>query len=155
MVEGLLIKDYPTLRKVAGFVLQQAAPTPDQPRMAQVPQMTEPPSVQSAEPVVRQSAASGIVRRVPTLRPQPMQEQANPAPRGPVLVLGDVDDSWIEAVRSAGVEPSPDPPPPPRPRPRPRARGRRLDGGPALGRLRPLRRRRQPRRPRRARAAAG
>jgi malonyl CoA-acyl carrier protein transacylase len=106
MVEGLLIKDYPTLRKVAGFVLQHAASTPTtaQPQTTQNTQ-TAAASVSSVSSVDRPER-SGIVRRVPTLRPQPMPEQPNPVPRGPVLVLGDADDAWMEALRSAGFEPS-------------------------------------------------
>jgi malonyl CoA-acyl carrier protein transacylase len=102
MVEGLLIKDYPTLRKVAGFVLQHAgaaaAPPPAAPPAAPAPQ------AEASAPAG--PTGSGILRRVPTLRPQPMPESPNPVPRGPVLVLGDADDAWTEALRSAGFQPT-------------------------------------------------
>jgi len=101
MVEGLLIKDYPTLRKVAGFVLKFAAPEPTtESQMTQIPQTASEPSAPSA------TKPSGIVRRVPTLRPQPMPEQPNDVPRGPVLVLGDADDAWMAALSSAGFQPA-------------------------------------------------
>ncbi|MEA3166567.1 MAG: hypothetical protein QOJ26_1439, partial [Thermoplasmata archaeon] len=101
MLEGLLIKDYPTLRKVAGFVLK-FAPTTD--RATDSTETTET-SAQSVQSVAGPSA-SGIVRRVPTLRPQPSPKQDNPVPRGPVLVLGDVDDAWTTALLNAGFQPT-------------------------------------------------
>ncbi|HUR25504.1 MAG TPA: SDR family NAD(P)-dependent oxidoreductase [Candidatus Thermoplasmatota archaeon] len=100
MLEGLLIKDYPTLRKVAGFVLKFAPTTTTQ--HAERAETTETGSAGSASSALE----TGIVRRVPTLRPQPSPKQENKVPRGPVLVLGDVDDAWTTALSNAGFQPT-------------------------------------------------
>jgi malonyl CoA-acyl carrier protein transacylase len=96
LVDGLLIKDYPTLRKVAGFVLKFATPAPER-----ATDSTEPTESASA-PSVKSVAGPGIVRRVPLLRPQPSPRQENNVPRGPVLLVGDHDDAWDAALLHAG-----------------------------------------------------
>jgi malonyl CoA-acyl carrier protein transacylase len=101
MVEGLLIKDYPTLRKVAGFVLQHAAPTAQTAGSSVSAQPTAAVPAASAE-------CSGILRRTPTLRPEPSPKKDNAVPRGTVLVLGDVDDSWMNGLTAAGFSPTTD-----------------------------------------------
>ena len=108
MLEGLLIKDYPTLRKVAGFVLKfapAAAPTTGSQMTQMSPMEARPASAESASSATK-GGASGILRRVPTLRPQPLPKVENPVPRGPVLVLGDVDDAWTTALLNAGFQPT-------------------------------------------------
>ncbi len=100
MLEGLLIKDYPTLRKVAGFVLK-FAPTA---QSTEATETTEPVSAVSAASVDSSGAkpASKILRRAPTLRPQDLPNVANALPRGPVVVLGDSDTAWTAALEQAG-----------------------------------------------------
>ncbi|MEA3142822.1 MAG: hypothetical protein QOG31_146, partial [Thermoplasmata archaeon] len=112
LVEGLLIKDYPTLRKVAGFVLanapgatQAAAPLPPPP-----PALVPPPTVvqQPAPPKATpsQSAPSTgqaqILRRVPMVRPAPLPEHRNDLRTGIVLLVGEADHTLAEAFVAAG-----------------------------------------------------
>jgi malonyl CoA-acyl carrier protein transacylase len=95
MVEGLQIKDYPTLRKVAGFVLAHSA------------QATAPPvaALPAATPSATQPTGT-IVRRVPMLRPQDLPDQDNRLRRGPVLLLGDEDANLRDALKAAGWAPT-------------------------------------------------
>ena len=97
MVDGLLIKDYPTLRKVAGFVLQHSSPV-----SASTPSTatTQAPTTPSA------SASSGlIVRRVPQVRPQPLPNEGNKLLTGAVLMMGDPDQHIADSLSAAGFTP--------------------------------------------------
>jgi malonyl CoA-acyl carrier protein transacylase len=112
LVEGLLIKDYPTLRKVAGFVLAQApsAPPaiPTNPPIAPIPptsaQVPSAPSAKSADASAPKPSAPGaqILRRVPMVRPAPLPEQRNALAPGTVLLVGEVDHVLAEALVAAG-----------------------------------------------------
>ncbi len=107
-VEGLQIKDYPTLRRVADFVVQYAgaaapavtAPTPL--AVAQIPQISPVPT---SEPAKAQPVAT-IVRRAPMLRPMRLPGEENALARGPVLVVGDADIPYLDALKEAGFAPS-------------------------------------------------
>ncbi|MEK6974835.1 MAG: SDR family NAD(P)-dependent oxidoreductase [Candidatus Thermoplasmatota archaeon] len=95
LVEGLLIKDYPTLRRVAQFVLGNAAPAPS-------PASTELEHGPAMSPRAPAAPSAGILRRAPTLRPQRLPGTGPALPHGPVLVLGDVEGAWTGALEQAG-----------------------------------------------------
>ncbi|MEK6985341.1 MAG: SDR family NAD(P)-dependent oxidoreductase [Candidatus Thermoplasmatota archaeon] len=102
LAEGLQIKDYPTLRKVAGFVLQNSAPVaaPAQPPIAPISQM--PTSLPSAKSV---DSSGVILRRIPQVRPQDLPSEPNTLRPGPVLLLGDPDNHIADALTAAGFNP--------------------------------------------------
>lgn len=95
-VEGMQLKDYPTLRKVAGFVLAQGA-------------ANATPAPQSAAPKSQPVAAAKtrtILRRVPMVRPDALPNRTNPLNHGPVLVLGDPEPNLDQALSAAGFQPT-------------------------------------------------
>ncbi|HLF16163.1 MAG TPA: SDR family NAD(P)-dependent oxidoreductase, partial [Candidatus Thermoplasmatota archaeon] len=95
-VEGLLIKDYPTLRRVAEFVIEHAGvPAPS------TAQHTAPAPVAAVRP-----AAASILRRIPSLRPVPRPGQGPALQRGAVLAVGDHDKELLDALRQAGFQPT-------------------------------------------------
>ncbi|MCA1819792.1 MAG: SDR family NAD(P)-dependent oxidoreductase, partial [Halobacteriales archaeon] len=103
-LEGMMLKDYPTLRKVAGFVTAQLGGPAAVPSSLQAP---SPNTVAAPAPQFSTPArTSHIVRRAPTLRPQALPDQANPLTRGMVLVLGDADNNFLSALQAAGFTPT-------------------------------------------------
>ncbi len=112
--DGIQLKDYPTLRKVAGFVTSQGVAAGTTPQTADFAENANRGSVKSAQSVVSsggdaaRAPTSTIIRRAPTLRPQPLSGQLNAVPRGPLVVLGDVDGSWMDAFVKAGFQPTTD-----------------------------------------------
>src|SRR6185369_14156111 len=119
LLEGLLIKDYPTLRKVAGFVLANpsqgtgASPAPapmvpPSPSLAPRPAPPSPakptavPAPSPAQPQLRPATSAQILRRAPMVRPAPLPEQRNDLRTGVVLLVGEVDNTLAEAFVAAG-----------------------------------------------------
>ncbi|MES2154544.1 MAG: SDR family NAD(P)-dependent oxidoreductase [bacterium] len=96
-VDGIQLKDYPTIRKVAGFVLSHTSAASGAPLPAATTATTAPGE--------RAVAKSRIVRRVPMIRPQKLPDQSNTLQRGPVLLLGDIDDHVRSALSEVGFEP--------------------------------------------------
>ncbi len=98
-IDGIQLKDYPTLRKVSQFVLSHG---PSSATTSALPAQASG----SAHPAVPPpTTSSGILRRVPNLRPQPLPNQANNLHRGLVLVIGDQDQHVTSALSAAGFEP--------------------------------------------------
>jgi malonyl CoA-acyl carrier protein transacylase len=105
-LEGVLLKDYPTLRKVAGFVLsqrpgaapQQAPPAPP----SGLPASVAPAAARPTPAPMPAKPSSAIVRRVPMVRPAALPGTPTPLAKGAVLVLGDADTHILEALNGAG-----------------------------------------------------
>jgi malonyl CoA-acyl carrier protein transacylase len=91
-VEGMQLKDYPTLRRVAGFVMANLGG-----KAAAVVAPNLPAAPQAAP-------ASDIVRRVAMVRPERLPATANDLQRGTVLVLGDADANLLDAFTQAGFK---------------------------------------------------
>ncbi|MGB0651660.1 MAG: SDR family NAD(P)-dependent oxidoreductase [Thermoplasmatota archaeon] len=103
LIEDLQLSDVATLRAVAGFVeanMGVAATPAGAPPAAPV---VEAPAAAAPAPTEN---ASKIVRRSPVVRGASLPAQAREVPRGPVLVVGDPDIPYLDALKAAGFTPS-------------------------------------------------
>ncbi len=93
-VDGLQLKDYPTLRAVASFAADHQSGTP------------ETQAADVVDDAREDTQPAGVVRRVPVLTPCPLPGDQAEVRRGTLVVVGDFDRAHLDAWRAAGFAPT-------------------------------------------------